>query len=92
MVIRYASRPESFGLPEDTQPKPSMSALWKLPAGWAVETITSLIVELNVAAGTKPPSWLTPIARRGDIASTKSPTKRSDRRADMKQLLRTIAN
>ncbi len=62
LIHASVSRPESFGLPEDFQPKPSMLDLSNLPAGWALETITRLIVELNTAAGTQPPSWLTQVA------------------------------
>ena len=62
LIHARASRPESFGLPEESQPKSRMFDLSNFPAGWKLETITSFIVGLNVAAGTQQPNWLTPIA------------------------------
>ncbi len=54
-----ASRPETAGLSASSFPVPSMDQLRSLSAGWACGVVCRLIQELNTAAGTNPPDWIT---------------------------------
>lgn len=42
-----------------SMPVPTMGELHGLPPGWCVPAISTLVHELNAAAGTPAPSWLT---------------------------------
>ena len=54
-----ASRPETPGLSASSLPVPSMDQLRSLSPGWACGVVSRLIQELNAAAGTNPPDWIT---------------------------------
>lgn len=54
-----ASRPETPDLPTPHLPVPSMRQLDGLTSGWAAGVVRRLILELNTAAGTRPPTWAT---------------------------------
>lgn len=54
-----ASRPETPGLSATSLPVPSMDQLRSLSPGWACSVVRRLIQELNTAAGTNPPDWIT---------------------------------
>lgn len=54
-----ASRPETPGLSASSLPVPSMDQLRSLSPGWACGVVRRLIQELNTAAGTNLPDWIT---------------------------------
>lgn len=54
-----ASRPETPGLSDSSLPVPSMDQLRSLSPGWACGVVGRLIQELNTAAGTNSPDWIT---------------------------------
>jgi len=53
-----SSRPHTDILEDDQGPLPSKDDLDEIEAGWAVQVIAQLIVELHVVAGTAKPDWL----------------------------------
>ncbi len=66
LLVRYrnglvhgsTSRPYTTGLPEGEEPFPSDQELMKLPQGWAVNVVVSLIEHVHKEVGTLPPAWL----------------------------------
>jgi len=54
-----ASLPETSGLSASSLPVQSMDQLRSLLPGWASGVVRRLIQELNTAAGTNPPDWIT---------------------------------
>jgi len=58
-----ASRPETAGLREEQMPLPTLDDLARLQAGWAVKVVSAIILELNGAAKTVPPDWLSLVDR-----------------------------
>jgi hypothetical protein len=59
LIHASSSRPETDNLPTASIPYPSKSDLDGLEAGWATRAVFHLIVELNTAAATRTPAWLT---------------------------------
>jgi putative transcriptional regulator len=58
LVHARASRPESGSQGNESNPLPSRSDLDRLPAGWAVQVVVTLVRRLHDAVGTSPPTWL----------------------------------
>jgi len=58
LVHGKSSRPDTHALQEEEKPLPSKSDLDGLTPGWAVTVIDSLIRDLHMVSGTKPPSWV----------------------------------
>lgn len=58
LVHARASRPETSSLSPDEEPLPSKTDLDRMPLGWAVQRIVTLIRHLHGAVGTSAPDWL----------------------------------
>ena len=58
LVHARASRPESDSQSKERNPLPSKGDLDRLPSGWAVQVVVTLVRRLHDAVGTSPPTWL----------------------------------
>jgi hypothetical protein len=58
IVHACMSRPETHGLPDDEQPRPSKNDRDNLVPGWATRIVARLITHLHSAVGTQTPEWL----------------------------------
>ena len=58
LIHARASRPETNPQPDSERPVPSKGDLDKLPPGWAVKVVVTLVRELHAAVSTPAPAWL----------------------------------